>query len=115
MSYCRFSNGDVYMYPHVYGGIECCACCLSGSSLTFFRRSEAIAHLQEHRKAGYIVPDHAFDALRSEIEDEGDEVVLDIEESAKLYEMTPESLRRKVEKYMAGVKIVQNLQIEFTE
>lgn len=29
MSYCRFSEGDVYMYPNVSGGIVCCACRLS--------------------------------------------------------------------------------------
>ncbi len=26
MSYCRWSDGDVYMYEHVGGFIECCAC-----------------------------------------------------------------------------------------
>lgn len=30
MSYCRFSNGDVYMYSSVYGYIECCNCEASG-------------------------------------------------------------------------------------
>lgn len=29
MSYCRFSDGDVYAYPHVDGGFECCACRLA--------------------------------------------------------------------------------------
>jgi hypothetical protein len=26
VSYCRFSDGDVYLYAHVGGGFECCGC-----------------------------------------------------------------------------------------
>lgn len=29
MSYCRFSSGDVYMFAHINGGIECCSCGLA--------------------------------------------------------------------------------------
>jgi len=29
MSYCRFSDGDVYLYAHVGGGFECCACSIA--------------------------------------------------------------------------------------
>ena len=36
MSYCRFSNGDVYMYPSTKGGIECCACRLADKVVTIF-------------------------------------------------------------------------------
>jgi len=36
MSYCRFSNGDVYMYPSTNGGIECCACRLADKVPTVF-------------------------------------------------------------------------------
>jgi len=38
MSYCRFSDGDVYMYPHVRGGIECCACLLTALVPTIFTK-----------------------------------------------------------------------------
>ena len=36
MSYCRFSEGDVYMYASVNGGIECCACSLAPKVKTIF-------------------------------------------------------------------------------
>lgn len=36
MSYCRFSNGDVYMFPSTRGGIECCACRLTDKVMTIF-------------------------------------------------------------------------------
>lgn len=29
MSYCRFSNGDIYMYLHYLGDIKCCSCQLT--------------------------------------------------------------------------------------
>lgn len=36
MSYCRFIEGDVYMYASVYGGIDCCACKSAGKVKTIF-------------------------------------------------------------------------------
>jgi len=36
MSYCRFSDGDVYMYPSTRGGIECCSCRLADKVPTVF-------------------------------------------------------------------------------
>ena len=38
MSYCRFSEGDVYLYPHVGGGFECCGCSLTGKVATVFTK-----------------------------------------------------------------------------
>lgn len=35
MSYCRFSDGDVYMYESV-DGVECCACMLAPMVRTIF-------------------------------------------------------------------------------
>lgn len=120
MSYCRFSSGDVYLYPTIYGGIECCACrladlaptiftkglpeddprlalftvelntphakcngegcagCMVHGSLNFTSRSSAIKHLEEHRKAGHKVPQHAFDYLEREIKNVGDTKGLEI-------------------------------------
>ena len=108
MSYCRFSDGDVYMFDHVYGGIECCACrlapfvptiftkgtdrpflgqrvepcehcggegckaCMMHGSINFSTRSEALAHLLEHREAGHEVPDYAIEAMRRGLEEYGE-------------------------------------------
>jgi hypothetical protein len=36
VSYCRFSDGDVYLYAHVGGGFECCACRLAEKVPTVF-------------------------------------------------------------------------------
>jgi hypothetical protein len=101
MSYCRFSEGDVYMYHHVGGFVECCSCSLAdlvdGSTAFFDQLSgadkkpdyegpttfkmhgntnlssyrEALEHLQKHRDAGHSVPEDAFDRLREDIESGG--------------------------------------------
>jgi hypothetical protein len=97
MSYCRFyDGGDVYMYPHINGGIVCCACRLSKKvphfrnyiirnykmvrlkkpkqylwwdSPQFRTRTQALKHLIKHKNAGHAVPQHAFDRLRQEIQE----------------------------------------------
>lgn len=104
MSYCRFSSGDVYMYSHVGGFIECCACSLApveptnmsglaaalglnredspelfedfdmNGSLQFDTRSEALAHLTAHREAGHKVPEYAFELLNKELTDLGESI-----------------------------------------
>lgn len=38
MSYCRFSSGDVYLYPSIYGGIVCCSCRLASKVPTIFTK-----------------------------------------------------------------------------
>ena len=72
MSYCRFSEGDVYMYPDSFGAIICCGCNLlrAITSSVFWTPEEALEHLEEHRKAGHTVPERAFNRLRKEIEEE---------------------------------------------
>ena len=81
MSYCRFSlKSDVYMFHHCDGYIECCACHLHQQQqltypIIFYKRSEALAHLQEHIDNGYTVPDYAIKRLETEIEKIGDNVV----------------------------------------
>ena len=98
MAYCRFSsNGDVYLYPHSAGFIECYACLLAPThiqnnsglaellelypeqfpnlytpepvhdSVELNTRSEALAHLDLHRTAGHRVPEYAFEFLRNEL------------------------------------------------
>lgn len=65
MSLERFSTSDIYMYEHVGGFIECCACSLDNyleisieeDSLLFTfvqlkTPREALAHLDEHEAVG---------------------------------------------------------------
>lgn len=69
MSYCRFSEGDVYMY-HSSAGIVCALCSLSGGAShdpTFNNPQDALAHLHLHQDAGGSVPARAFTALHDEI------------------------------------------------
>ena len=76
MSYCRFGEGDVYMYG-MSDGICCCACLLSptkglfglGFDMSFDGADEALDHLFEHRKAGHDVPEYAIARLTREVED----------------------------------------------
>lgn len=59
MSFARFSHSDVYIYEHVGGFIECCACSLHESTADWYPQfktpREAIAHLKEHKKAGHDI------------------------------------------------------------
>ena len=60
MSFARFSSSDIYMYEHVGGFIECCACSLGDHTDDFelFKfvqlktPREALAHLDEHEAVG---------------------------------------------------------------
>jgi hypothetical protein len=73
MSYCRFSEGDVYMYPHTSGVIQCCSCRLSQIGTGWFAddnfktHQDALAHLEAHIAAGHNVPQEAIERLREEI------------------------------------------------
>lgn len=64
MSYCRFNEGDVYVYESDQG-IECCGCAFGGSK-TFATPADTVAHLMEHRAAGHDVPQSAIDELQAE-------------------------------------------------
>jgi len=72
MSYCRWSEGDVYMYE-AERGIVCMCCSLEPSDnfgrvdVTLDTPQEALEHLEQHRDAGHVVPDCAFDQLRAEM------------------------------------------------
>ena len=67
MSYCRFSNGDVYLFDNGYE-FECCGCRLSEEISPVLCKTipDAIKHLQAHRAVGHEVPDIAFDRLETE-------------------------------------------------
>lgn len=76
MSYCRFSEGDVYVYKDAMGGFTCAACALSTSysshglphSQNFTTRAGLYGHLLAHEDAGHDVPNGAFVRLREEME-----------------------------------------------
>lgn len=80
MSYCRFSEGDVYMYWNIYGGIECCGCKLRTDYISprFYSRTEAIKHLELHIANNHIVPDRAIKRLKEEIKEIGDKEGLEV-------------------------------------
>ncbi len=79
MSYCRFSEGDVYMFSSIAEGIMCCSCSLVpkvepdvlSRDPIFTTPQEAIRHLEQHKKAGDIVPDRAIEVLKDELDKEG--------------------------------------------
>jgi hypothetical protein len=63
MSYCRMADdSDVYVYPDSRGGFTCC--------VTVATRAEMLAHLEEHRANGDLVPERAIERLRAEMEAE---------------------------------------------
>lgn len=77
MAYCRFSEGDVYLIPTggttSAKGWSCMACRLQeGHTVDFSRAVDAWDHLLEHRRAGHLVPDHAFVRLQPEANAEED-------------------------------------------
>ncbi len=68
-------ESDVHMQNHEDGHIECVACKFrQGQSSVFFKRIEAIAHLHEHRQRGDKVPEYAFNRLRQEMAQEGNDL-----------------------------------------
>ncbi len=71
MSYCRFSEGDVYVFATAgRGGWSCCSCQLDLVAW-FAKRSEMIAHLEEHEAAGHDTGE-AIPMLRRELAEAGE-------------------------------------------
>lgn len=78
MSYCRFGEGDVYVFPSSLdrdnGLIDCCACILQKTPDQVFGDNvvlppaEMIEHLKAHRAAGHNVPDFVFEAIISDFD-----------------------------------------------
>ena len=68
MSYCRFADGDAYVYRSGPGSIVCCGCSL-GDDFVAKNPSEMLKHLREHIKAGDKIPQDAIDRLLREIEE----------------------------------------------
>ena len=66
MAYSRFTDSDIYIYPHVSGHIECQACFLNEptdeytllSMSEYIRDDETLLmHILRHRIAGHNVPE----------------------------------------------------------
>jgi hypothetical protein len=64
MSYCRFGEGDVYVFMNVAGWLECCACSLAKTedSVVFKAKStqQMVDHLEKHIDDGDRVPQGIF-------------------------------------------------------
>ena len=75
MSYCRFGEGDAYIYTT---GLEliCQSCVMDEERHSFIThsRSTMLVHAHLHRVRGDYIPGHVFERLKREIETEGDEV-----------------------------------------
>lgn len=65
MAYSRFMDSDIYIYPHVAGYIECCACWLNEdkdryslflANVEITNDDQLIAHLEAHAKEGHDMP-----------------------------------------------------------
>ena len=55
MSYARFGEAsNVYVYAHVGGFIECCACSIS-DEWSHHSREAIVQHMHEHVAAGHLV------------------------------------------------------------
>jgi hypothetical protein len=65
MAYSRFSNSDIYIYPHVDGHIECAGCFLNipTDEYTLFKSEHIhddetlLMHIVRHRISGHNIPD----------------------------------------------------------
>jgi hypothetical protein len=74
MAYSRFFDSDIYIYPHVDGYIECCACWLNEKLETgLFGLSEKIdndqdleKHIDEHILAGHDIPEGLLEEILSD-------------------------------------------------
>lgn len=79
MSYCRWSDSDLYIYPSIGGGIVCMGATADSADVEgdhYFStpsRAAMIAHVEEHIAAGACVDDDVIERLRAEIETLGDE------------------------------------------
>jgi hypothetical protein len=80
VSYCRFGDSDAYIFEHVGGFWQCCACWLEvedgddgeefWKSADFATKEELLEHIDKHRKAGHYIPEDVDERLRDEMENE---------------------------------------------
>lgn len=66
MSYARWgSDSNVYVYEGDVG-IVCCDCSLNQGSQIYATARLALNHLEEHLKAGQLVPDYTIEELKQD-------------------------------------------------
>jgi hypothetical protein len=68
MSYCRFSDGDVYVFLDIHGYFSCCGCFLD-KDRPYPTTEDIIIHLREHEAAGHYVPEFTFQSLEADREE----------------------------------------------
>ena len=75
MSYCRWSDGDLYVVSSSPLHCHCCIL-LTPGPLSLKNKDfvgtkvEMLAHLKEHRAAGHAFPIYAIKRLEAEVEEE---------------------------------------------
>ncbi len=83
LSYCRFSDSDIYLFHDCGGYIRCCGCSAVGglfskkSDPIFFTRTDAIDHVNKHVSDGDNIPSYVVERLNGEIDSLGDFVYND--------------------------------------
>jgi hypothetical protein len=71
VSFIRFGEqgSNVYVYPGTFKDgrdyYDCCGCSLDDDGARFEAKSDMRKHLLDHRAAGDVVPDRAFDELEA--------------------------------------------------
>ena len=66
VSYCRITEGDVYLYLDVSGYLHCQGCSMADKGFRSFHAYstvDMILHLKEHEAAGNYIPSHVYDDL----------------------------------------------------
>lgn len=73
MSYCRFSEADVYVFMNVGKWLECCMCTLGhGQESESYRAGNTktmINHLNKHKISGHHVPTQVYQLLLEDDEE----------------------------------------------
>lgn len=97
MSYCRFGEGDVYVYLSVDHHLECCGCILQDREFVedenspvgfylksigkiietnFYKTADMIKHLEIHKESGHYVPDFCIEDLLRD-QEENDKIMME--------------------------------------
>ena len=72
MAYSRFYDSDIYIYPHVAGYIECCACILNepqdeyslfSASLAIYNDEDLAEHIDLHASVGHNMPNMLYEQI----------------------------------------------------
>lgn len=64
MSYSRFFDSDLYLYPHVSGYICCAMCSLNkGNSIEIYDDNFLRSHLEEHALSGDTFPNDLYTSI----------------------------------------------------